>query len=259
MFNENSAMQDVPAGQSEIRETRSPIVSVMDQSNTETPEPSLPAGATALAWWDDMKYFWKRNASGNGCHLAPQDSYIDDVLVEGDVEIQRAAKEFLNEKSDDYERAERVVKLVRELGQELTGFDPSGVEANALIRFFRERSIISRKIAGASAVSANHRLANAAATTGDIEAVKATDYFKSDIENTERWAYKDCLHEYVCTQLATEYPDVIQQFSQQLANGVKRALYDDAVEKGNKLKQPAPAKQASASKLTAEELRQMRA
>jgi hypothetical protein len=36
-------------------------------------------------------------------------------------------------------------------------------------------------------------------------------------------------------------------------------LYDDAVEKGNKLKRPAPAKVASMKKLSSEELRLMRA
>lgn len=259
MFNENSAQQDLPAGQSEIRETRAPIVSVMQQSNTETPTPSVTTGPTALAWWDDMKYYWRQNASGNGSHLAPQDSYIDDVLVEGDAEIQLAAKDFLDEKSGDAEQADRLVVLLTEATQILNGLDTTGVEANALVRFFRDRATIARKITGASAVSANHRLQNAHATTGDVDAVRETDFFKSDIENSKRWAFKACLYEYIANTFVDEYKDVLSNFAQRLADGVRRQLYDDSVEKGNKLKRPAPAKQPSANALSAEELRQMRA
>lgn len=259
MFNENSAMQDQTAGQSEIREARAGIVSVIDQSNTEQSQPSVTSGPTALAWWDDMKFYWRRNASGNGSHLAPQDSYVNDVLVEGDTEIQAAAKDFLDEKSGDVEQADRLVVLMTEATQILTGLDPSGVEANALVRFFRDRATIARKITGASAVSANHRLQHAHATTGDVEAVKDTDYFKSDIENCKRWAFKACLHEYIANTFVAEFPDVLNNFAQRLADGVRRSIYDDAVEKGNKLKRPAPATQPSENKLSAEELRQMRA
>jgi hypothetical protein len=258
-FNENSVMQEQPAGESEVQSVRAPIVSVMQQSNTEPTTPSLPAGATALAWWDDMKYYWRQNASGNGCHLAPQDSYIDDVLTEGDFEIEKASKQFSSKKSTEAEQAARIVELVRELGQELRGFDDSGVEADAFVRYFRSRAIIARKIAGASAVSANHRLQHAAATTGDIDSVKETDFYKSDLSNCEKWARNDCLYEIICSQMQPEYPEVIKEFASQLASGVRSGLYDDAVEKGNKLKRPTPSPQASEKKLTAEELRVMRA
>ncbi len=259
MFNEDSVMQTQPAGESEVQSIRAPVVSVMQQSNTEPTTPSLPAGATALAWWDDMKYYWRRNASGNGCHLAPQDSYVDDVLTEGDFEIEKASKQFTNEKSEEAEQAARIVALVRELGQELRGFDASGVEADAFVRYFRNRAAIARKIAGAGAVSANHRLQHAAATTGDIDAVKESDFYKSDLSNCEKWARNDCLYEIICTEMQPEYPEVIVRFAEQLAKSVRSSLYDDAVEKGNKLKKPTPAPEASPNALSKEELRVMRA
>ena len=87
-----------------------------------------------------------------------------------------------------------------------------------------------------------------------------TDYFKSDVENCKRWAFKSCLHEFIASAFVDDYKDVVGDLAQRLANGVRRALYDDSVEKGNKLKAPAP-KPAPADKggLSAEELRQMRA
>lgn len=262
MFNQNSAQSEQTAGQSEIREARAPIVSVMDQSNTETPEPSVKPGETGLAWWDAMKYYWRQNSSGRGSHLAPQDSYVDDVLSEGDIEIQTAAKDFLDEKSDDLRLANEELAAATSILETRTGFDPSGVEANAFARLYRDRAIIARKICGASIVSANHRLQNAAATTGDTDAVVDSDFFKSDIENAKRWAFKACYYEYIVSKLheVFDMKEVLPKgLAQALADGVRRQLYDDAVERGNKLKRPAPATQPNANKLSAEELRQLRA
>jgi hypothetical protein len=257
MFNEESAQPDLPAGSSELQEVRSPIVSVMDQANTEEiPEPSVPTGATGLAWWDDMKYFWKKSANG-GSHLAPQDSYIDDVLVEGDYEIGLASKDFMDKKSADLAAAKAEAKAAIEIIQTRTGFDQGGTETNAFYRNYRDRVIIARKIVGACAVSANHRLQNAEATTGDTDAVKETTYYKSDLESVKRWAFKACYYEFILAQLPEN--EVIKDLPAIIAKGVGRSLYDDAVEKGNKLKRPAPAKVASMKKLSSEELRLMRA
>jgi hypothetical protein len=257
MFNENSAMQDRQAGADKSEcEPQGPIVSAIQQTNTETPTPSVTSGATNLQWWDDMKYYWKTSRNG-GFHLAPQDSYVDDVLVEGDVEIQAAAKSFMAKNSADLTAAKAEAKAAIEIVQTRTGFDTAGTETNAFIRMYRDRAVIARKICGAAAVSANHRLQNAAATTGDIDAVKDTDFYKSDLENCRRWAFKACYYEYVIAQLPEN--EVIKDLPALIASGVGRSLYDDAVERGNKLKRPAPAKQASAKKLSAEELRLMRA
>lgn len=261
MFNENSAQQEVAAGRSEIREVQNPVISVMQQSNTEEiTEPSETAGPTNLAWWDDMKYFWKRSANG-GFHLAPQDSYVDDVLTEADFEINRAAKEFGNEKSEDLANAKAEAKAALEIYQTRTGFDPSGTEALSLLRDYRRRIILARKIVGATAVSANHRLQHTAASGGDLEAVKDTDFYKSDLENCERWAFKACYYEYIAHTISAEIDDneVLRDLPEQIAKGVARLVYDDAIQRGNTLKRPAPAKQPSGGMLSVEELRQMRA
>jgi hypothetical protein len=257
MFNEDSAMREEYQGGTEIQELQNPIVSVIQQTNTEEPQPSVTAGPTNLAWWDDMKYFWKRNTRNNGFHLAPQADYLDSVLVEGDFEIQQAAKHFMGKNSDDLKAAKAEAKAANEIIQVRTGFDTSGVETNDVYRFYRNRAIIARKIVGSSAVSANHRLEHANNTTGDVDAVKKTTYFQSDLENCRRWAFKACYYEYIISQLPEN--EIIRDLPTILAKGVRSQIYDDAVEKGNKLKAPAPAKQPEARKHSAEELRLMRA
>jgi hypothetical protein len=257
MFNEDSAMREEYQGGTEIQELQNPIVSVRQQTNTEEPQPSATAGPTNLAWWDDMKYFWKRNSRNNGFHLAPQDSYVDDVLVEGDFEIQLAANHFMEKNSGDLKAAKAEAKAANEIIQVRTGFDTSGVETNDVYRFYRNRAIIARKIVGSSAVSANHRLMHAEASGNNPDDVKKTTYFQSDLENCKRWAFKACYYEYIISQLPDH--EIIRDLPTILATGVGRQLYDDAVEKGNKLKAPAPAKKSEARKHTAEELRLMRA
>lgn len=251
------------AGGSEMPQIRGAITSVIEQTNTESPpeqapERKYPPGTTALAWWDDMKYYWRRNSNGNGFHLAPQDNYVDDVIVEGDVEISRAAKDFLDEKSNDLDLAKAELASVLEIIETRDAFDTSGIESAAVIRsLYRDRIILARKICGATAVSANHRLQNAAATNGDIQAVQDSDMYKNDLENCHRWAFKACYYEWIASQLPKN--DVITDLPKMIAAGVKNALYDDAVDRGNRLKRPAPASQPNANKLSPEELRQLRA
>lgn len=258
-FNEGSPSAVMPQGHSEVEAVRNPVVSVMQQTNTEaTPSSGTnsPAGTMALQWWDDMKYYWRRSANG-GYHLAPQDSYVDEVLSESDYEVTMAAKDFTADNSSDLEAAEEELALATSILQTRTGFDPSGVESNAFLRIYRDRAIIARKITGTSAVSANHRLQNAAAMGQDVDAVKEQDFYKSDLENARRWAFKSCYYEYIANALADG--EVIKDLAQQIADGIRRGLYDDAVERGNKLKRPTPAKRDGATRLSTEELRQLRA
>lgn len=257
-YNEGSTAHVMPQGHSEVEAIRNPITSVMQQTNTEPVNENAQKsdGGMALAWWDDMKFYWRRSANG-GFHLAPQDSYVEEVLHEADYEISVAAKDFMADNSEDYERAKDELRLAQEILQNRTGFDSSGVESNAFIRQYRDRVIIARKITGASAVSANHRLQHTAAIGGDVDAIREQDFFKSDLENARRWAFKACYYEFIATQLADG--EVIKDLPQQVVDGVKRSLYDDAVERGNRLRRPTPAKAADATKLTPDQLRQMRA
>jgi len=247
-FNENSVANDRPMGQEEGQQ---PAANRLAAPITN-PEPSVRSTEPGLAWWDAMKYFWKRNASGRGSHLAPQDSYTADVIDRSNVYVERAASDL---STDDLETLDRVNGLVTELVQEFAAIDET--EAKAFRRYFLSRAAIARKIAGQTAVSAEHRLINAYDTgksEADIEAMKAdtssTGYYCADIEKRNSWAHKTCVYEYLSEKQADgdAIPRTPQEFVAKQEKTITRQLYDGAVEQGNKLKRPVqnqPAGQAT--------------
>jgi hypothetical protein len=186
-----------------------------------------------------MKFFWKKNRSGNGSHLAPQETYVNDVLTEGDRVILAAAKDFTAKNSNDMKLAGDELAAARSIIETRNAFDTSGVEAGNLLRMYLQRVILARKIAGSSEVSAQHRVINATLTGQDVERVKESDYFKSDLENRDRWAFKACYYEYLARELADG--EIIKDLSAQILTGVGRLLYDDAIQATNRLRNPQPA------------------
>lgn len=239
MFDENTAQVDQPAGGSEVAAERNPIVSVMQQSSTEEiASPSVDSSVASLPWYLDMKYFWKRNRSGNGSHLAPQQVFIDDVLSEGDRVILLAAKDFTAKNSGDPKLADAELVAARSILETRKAFDTSGVESQNLLRMYLQRVILARKIAGASEVSAQHRVINATLTAQDIERVKESDYFKSDISSMKKWAHKACYYEYIARELKDG--DIITDLTAQIIKGVGNLLYDDAIQATNRLRNPQP-------------------
>jgi hypothetical protein len=239
-FNQETAQTDQPAGGSEMAAEQNPIVSVLQQNNTEeNASPSVESSAANLPWYLDMKFFWKKNRSGNGSHLAPQETYVNDVLTEGDRVIISAAKDFADAKSNDMKLAKDELAAARSIIETRDAFDTSGVEGQNLLRMYLQRTILARKIAGSSEVSAQHRVINATLTGQDVERVKESDYFKSDLENRDRWAFKACYYEFLAREL--QDGEVIKDLSAQIITGVGRLLYDDAIQATNRLRNPQPA------------------
>lgn len=256
MFNEDSAMREQVQGSLEIP---TPPVQPLATISPETP--SVPAGATGLAWWDAMKYYWRRSASG-GVHLAPQDSFVNDVLDRTDYYMASIAKHQLGD--DDYAEFASTAELRKQLIQAEDAVDTSGIEANSVRREVLNRLIIARKICGASAVSAEHRVTNELSReTGDVEKLKADSegYYASDVEKRERWGFKAIRLEFIAKAIADGevIPTDEAAFAQLLATRIGRSLYDDAVERGNKLKRPAQQQAASTKKPSREELLAMTA
>jgi len=249
-FNENSAMPDQQAGGSEIATPPAQPLA------TGTPaEPSVAAGATGLAWWDAMKYYWRKSANG-GSHLAPQDSFVSDVLDRTDHYMTTIAKDL---GEDDYAEFATTAELHTQLIQAEDAVDTSGIEGNSARRNVLNRLIIARKICGASAVSAEHRVTNELSReTGDVEKLKGDSegFYASDVEKRERWGFKAIRLEFIAKAIADGevIPKDDAAFSQLLATRIQRSLYDDAVERGNKLKRPAQAAAANTNKPSREEL-----
>jgi hypothetical protein len=234
-FNENTAMVEQAQGVGE--EAKAPVQPLAIGTPSE---PSVPAGATALAWWDAPKYYWRRNASGNGCHLAPQDSYVDDVLDRTDHYMSSIAKDL---GEDEYDEFDEAAKLRLQMIQSEDAFDTSGIEGNSVRREVLNRLIIARKICGVSAVSAEHRVINELSReTGDVEKLKGDPegFYASDVEKRERWGQKAIRLEYIAKAIADGevIPTSDTAFADLLGKRIQRSLYDDAVEHGNKLKRP---------------------
>ena len=232
-FNQDSAMRETLQGQGEI-----PVAPAQPLAAAQPPAAN---GSMGLAWWDGYKYYWRGNASGNGSHLAPQDSFIDDVIDRTDHYMTTIAKEL---GEDEYAEFAEVADLRKTLIQSEDAFDTSGIEGNSVRREVLNRLIIARKICGVSAVSAEHRVMNELSReTGDVEKLKgdSESFYASDVEKRERWGQKAVRLEFVAKAIADGevIPTDEKAFSQLLATRIKRSLYDDAVERGNKLKKPA--------------------
>jgi hypothetical protein len=239
MFDQDSAVTDQPAGGSEVAAEQNAVVSVMQQTNTEEiASPSVESSADNLPWYLSMKYFRKQNRSGNGSHLAPQEVYVNDVLAEGDRVVLSASKDFMDAKSNDLKLAKDELAAAQSIIETRTAFDTSGVEAQNLLRMYLQRVILARKIAGASEVSAQHRVINATLTGQDVDKVKESDYFKSDLEARDKWAFKACYYEFLARELADG--DIIKDLSAQIIAGVGRLLYDDSIQATNRLRNPQP-------------------
>ena len=229
---------------------------------TERPsEPSVVAGTTGLAWWDADKYYWRGNAGGRGAHLAPQDSFIADVFDRADHYMSVITKDL---GKDDYTEFETTAQLHTELIQAEDAVDTSGVEGNAARRNVLNRLIIARKICGASAVSAEQRVMHELSLqNGDVEKLKGDSegFYQSDIEKRERWGFKAIRLEFIAKHIADGeiIPTDTAKFAELIGNRIKRSLYDDAVERGNKLKRPVPQTTLAGDKPSREELLAMTA
>ena len=220
MTNNEQALASVGAGLPQSPSPELPTEPVQPLATERPNEPSVVAGTTGLAWWDSMKYYWRNNASGRGAHLAPQDSFIDDVIDRADHYMTVIAKDL---GKDDYAEFEAFAELHTQLIQSENAVDTSGVEGNAARRNVLNRLIIARKICGASAVSAENRVTNELSReTGDVEKLKGDSqgFFQSDIEKRERWGFKAVRLEFVAKAIADG--DVIatdeKAFAELLAN-----------------------------------------
>lgn len=267
-FNEGSTQPDLPQGvvdaeASDVNATTGERIDPRPVVTTPAvnPTPSLPtSGPAGLAWWDAMKYFWKRSASG-GYHLAPSEEYVSDVLDRTDYYMTTVAKEL---GKDDYAEFEATAKLRVKVIAAEDAVDTSGIEGNAARREILNRLIIARKLTGAMAVSAEHRtIHELSIDNGDVEKMQSdpNGFYASDLEKRERWGFKACRLEFIAKAIADGevIPKDETEFATLLATRIGRSLYDDAVERGNKLKRPAQQTTSPEKKPSREEILAMTA
>ena len=267
-FNENSAQPDLPQGivDSAPRDVNVTTGEKIDPRPAVTtpqvnPTPSLAtSGPAALPWWDAMKYYWKKSMSG-GYHLAPSEEYVDDVLDRTDLYMTTIAKEL---GKDDYREFQAAADLRRTVIQTEDALDTAGVEGNAERRNVLNRLVIARKICGVNAVSMEHRTRHEhSLPNGDVDKMQSDKegYYLADKEKRERWGFKAIRLEFIVKAIADGdiIPKDETQFATLLATRIGRSLYDDAVEKGNKLKRPQQPATDPSKELSKEELLAMTA
>jgi len=236
MFNENTAVPDAPAGESEM-DRGAPSTIVAQAASEIIPEPSVSSIAP-LPWYLDMKYQWTPNANG-GNRLVPQDNYVRDVLVEGDLIITAAAKDFVAKNSGDMIAAKLHVKAKIDEMQRLNGIFTSGIEGKHVLRDQLERLVLARKIVGSSEMSMQHRLTNARLHGWDLEKSKQYDGYKSAKEARDRWAAEACFFEYVVREL-TDGEIIHNDLAAQIATRVGYLIKDEAYEEGRNVLNPKP-------------------
>lgn len=238
MFDENSAVQDRPQGADEIMPN--PVTSVLQMDSATAPNetPSV-SGSEGLPWYLADKYEKRNNKSGNGWHLAPLDTYKQDVIDEATYQTNMTVRDFMedDDKSSDKSKADSVVKSLRSIIKTEIGRDTSGRSALPYLRQIRDRLALSLKICGATSVDQMHRVQNAQRTGADVEAVKANEYFQRAGENRDYYAMEAVYSQYIWTQLQDEWVQLEQQPVDFNAI-IGRMLYDDAIQAGNRLKAP---------------------
>ncbi len=231
-----------------------------------TEQPSAPSvsGSTALAWWHAMKYEWKRSARGNQ-YLAPQESYVADVLDRADVYTTRITARLTK---DDFAEFDAAVVSVQESIQNEDAYDMTGTEGHGLRRYYLGRLVLARKICGTTAVSAEHRTINEMSRRdGDVVKMQADSegYYAADIEKRESWGQKAVRLEYIVKAIAdgevipTDTTALNELISKRITNGKNIGLGDEAFELGKTLQRPPQAVVANIAAPSREELLAMTA
>lgn len=227
-FNENSAQVDVPQGGSEI-----PAV-----ANPENP--LIPGGeehevgaSGGLPWYVANKFEIRRNKSGVGSHMAPQESFVQDVLIFG----QKQAEMFLPEKegktNEELEFALREVELTRSLLEVRNDFDIDDdaaalikMEAKDILRNLRDRYIMSLSICGSCHVDRMYSIRHAQLMDWDVNNTTNSKRFIDAGNTRDKWARKAAYYGFVISNLTTEFNNAGIDLN--LEGGIRQRLYQDA-------------------------------
>ena len=244
MFDENTAVPEKPQGTNEIVPNPVTTVLQMPSATEENKHPSVESGSGALPWYLADKYEKRNNKNGNGWHLAPLDTYKQDVIDEATYLTSKLMKDFLDERSSDKSMADAVIKDVKSIIQTERGRDTSGSSALPILRLYRDRLALSLKIAGSTAVDQMQRVQNAQRTGGDVDAVKNNKYFQQAGQNRDKYAHHAVYYEYIWIQLQDEWVQLEQQ-PVDFVKVIGNLLYDDAIQATNKLKAPRQAEAPS--------------
>lgn len=239
-FNTNSAQPNRIAGGSEIPSEAAPesILDIEDPTTGNAPhEPGVAGG---LPWYVANKFGWRNNKTGPGRHLAPHESYVQDVLTYG---ISYADLFRPGEKSDELEFAMQELGAVRTLIEARNAFDvdddeaaPVKMEAKCVLRDLRNRYLLALKITGSAQCDRVYAVEHAQLNDWDVNNTTNSDRFITNGNTRDKWARKAGYYGFVIDMLAGLYNDA--DIDLNLEGGIRQSLYGDARDARQRLESP---------------------
>ena len=242
-----SAQPEKPAGGSEIPAVSNPENALANEDHSTGNEAHDTGAAGGLPWYLAAKFEYRNNKSGPGRHLAPQESYVQDVLREG---LAQQALFTPGSKSTELEQALEELGATRRLMEIRNEFDIDDdeavavkMEAKCILRDLRTRYLLALKIAGANHVDRMYRIRHAQLNDWDVNNTINSEAFINTGNSRDKWARKAGYYAFIIDNLAQDYNNAGIDLN--LEGGIRQSLYSDARDAKQRLSQPAVAPSAS--------------
>lgn len=232
-----SAQPEKPAGQGEMPAAQTALAVEDPTVGNDEHQPNTAGG---LPWYVANKFGWRNNKTGPGRHLAPHESYVQDVLTYG---TQYADAFRPGENSDELETALVELEATRTLLQARNAFDidddeaaPVKMEAKCILRDLRTRYLLCLKISGSAQCDRVYAIENAQLNDWDVNNTTNSDRFIQQGNTRDKWARKAGYYMFVIEQLATPFNDAGIDLN--LEGGIRQSLFGDARDARARLEAP---------------------
>lgn len=241
MSNFETAMPERHAGGSEIAAENNPQSSLATADPTTGDAPHATGESGGLPWYLAAKFEYRNNKSGPGRHLAPQESYVQDVLREG---LAQAALFIPAEGSTELDQAKEEAELLLALMDNRNEFDIDDDpaleikgEAKTILRDLRTRFLLALKIAGTTHVERMYSIRNAQLNDWDVNNTINGKYFIDAGNTRDKWARKAGYYQWIMTQFDAQYDQ--SGIAMNLEGGIRQSLFSDARDAKQRLSTPA--------------------
>lgn len=235
-----SAQPERPAGGSEIQAEQAPESALAIEDPSTGNEPQAPNTAGGLPWYVANKFGWRNNKTGPGRHLAPHESYVQDVLTYG---LQYGEAFTPDKESDEFEMALSELEMVRGIIEIRNQFDvdddeaaPVKMEAKCILRDLRTRYLLALKITGSCQTDRVYAIENAQLNDWDVNNTTNSDRFIQSGNTRDKWARKAGYYGFIISQLAIVFNDA--NIDLNLEGGIRQSLYSDARDAKQRLDAP---------------------
>lgn len=232
-----SAQPERPVGQGELPAAESALAKEDPSTGNEAHQPGT---AGMLPWYVANKFGWRNNKTGPGRHLAPHESYVQDVLSYG---TDYGDKFTPAKNSDELEHALAELEATRTLIEVRNDFDvdddeaaPIKMEAKCILRDLRTRYLLALKIAGSAQCDRVYAIEHAHLNDWDVNNTTNSDRFITNGNTRDKWARKAGYYGFIINQLATQFNAA--NIDLNLEGGIRQSLFGDARDARQRLEAP---------------------